>query len=70
MDPPTNYKSYLLRLRRSTRDGQRVWRVSLQNIDTGQRQGFPDLESLFTYLETPATDDKTTPESKNKPILF
>jgi hypothetical protein len=51
MDPPSNYKSYILRLWTATHGGEPVWQASLQSISTGQRHGFADLGSLFTYLK-------------------
>ena len=46
------YESYLLRLWESDEAGQLIWRASLESTDTGERQGFADLVSLFAYLET------------------
>jgi hypothetical protein len=31
--------------------GKTVWRASLESGLTGDRNGFPDLEALFTFLE-------------------
>ena len=46
----TEYQSYLLRLWQETPHAP--WRASLQNAATGERRGFSDLESLFTFLRT------------------
>ena len=46
------YESYLLRLWESDRTGELIWRASLESTDAGERRGFADLDSLFTYLET------------------
>jgi len=46
------YESYLLRLWESDEAGQLIWRASLESTDTGQRRGFADLDSLYTYLKT------------------
>jgi hypothetical protein len=46
----TEYHSYLLRLWQET--PYAPWRASLQNASTGERRGFSDLESLFTFLRT------------------
>jgi hypothetical protein len=46
----TEYQSFLLRLWQETPHAP--WRASLQNAATGERQGFSDLESLFTFLRT------------------
>jgi hypothetical protein len=42
--------AYLIRLWRVD-DGQRaIWRASLQDVRTGQRRGFADLESACRFL--------------------
>ena len=45
------YLSYLLRLWRVKTASGTQWRASLENPVSGERQGFSDLEALFTYLE-------------------
>ena len=50
MEPFSTYQSYLLRMWLTTHEGEQVWQASLQSTATGQWQGFPDLESLFSYL--------------------
>jgi hypothetical protein len=42
--------SYLLRLWSVPTDSEPLWRASLENIVTGQRHGFSDLEALLGYL--------------------
>ena len=66
MELPSNYKSYILRLWTATQDGKPTWRSSLQSITTGQRQGFPDLESLFAYLAVPVNGENAAPDCKSK----
>jgi hypothetical protein len=46
---PSMYLSFLLRLWRESEHG--AWRVSLENVITGERRGFPNLASLFAFLE-------------------
>ena len=45
-----DYASYLLRLRRSDRDGQRTWRASLESTLDGQRIEFASVEALIAFL--------------------
>jgi len=45
-----DYASYLLRLRRSDRDGQRTWRASLESTLDGQRIEFASVEALVAFL--------------------
>jgi hypothetical protein len=54
---PPEYLSYLLRLwresdaeKRHRRTGPAVWRATLENALTGERQGFHGLDALFTFL--------------------
>jgi hypothetical protein len=53
----SDYLSYLLRLWRVNEEGnlhrgaeQAVWRASLENPHTRQRQGFASLDELFDFL--------------------
>ena len=48
--PPVSH-AYLLRLWPATSAGTRVWRASVVTVQTGERRGFADLASLFTFLE-------------------
>jgi len=50
----SDYLSYLLRLWRTSTDGQGVWRASLTDPLTGERIGFADLEALFEFLRRQA----------------
>lgn len=45
------YLSYLLRLWPTKSDSQWVWRASLENSLTGERQGFGSLKEMFDFLE-------------------
>ena len=44
------YRAYLLRLWRVQTDGQ-SWRAMLENVETGERQGFASLEKLIEFLQ-------------------
>jgi hypothetical protein len=47
----TNYKSYMLRLWR-VKDAKRyTWRVSLENVESGEITGFASLEKLIEFLQ-------------------
>ena len=43
--------SYLLRLWQTEQEKALVWRASLQNAHTGERQGFAGLAELYVFLE-------------------
>ena len=42
--------SYLVRLWATGVAHQRVWRASLEDVQSGQRRGFANLEQLFVFL--------------------
>lgn len=44
------YRAYLLRLWRVEDNGKR-WRARLEDIGTGESQGFASLEKLFEFLQ-------------------
>jgi len=46
----TTSHSYLLRLWQTGSAGQQVWWASLENVQTGERLGFANLEQLFVFL--------------------
>lgn len=45
-----DYRSYLLRLWRTREDGQE-WRALLEEVGTGNRYGFANLEKLIAFLQ-------------------
>jgi len=47
---PRPYLSYLLRLWQAGSAGRRVWRASLESVQSGERLAFASLEALFEYL--------------------
>lgn len=51
---PPGYRSYLLRFweERSEQTEAAVWRFSLEDPLTAQRQGFADLDALTAWLRT------------------
>ena len=50
-DRSPTYLSYMLRLwQAGSRDGKSVWRASLENPHTGERQAFGDVETLVAFL--------------------
>ena len=52
MTKPSHYSSYLLRIWHSAEGDPQGYRVSLQDLATGERLGFATLESLFAFFET------------------
>lgn len=57
--PSSRYSAYLLRIWHSVKGDPQSWRVSLQDLVTGERMGFASLESLFTFFETASAEVAT-----------
>jgi hypothetical protein len=55
-EPPT-YRSYLLRLWRVERNGQPIWRASLESAQTGEQRTFADLAALWAFLAEQTAGD-------------
>jgi len=49
--PTDRYQSYLLRLWQEERNGVRVWRASVESVQTHEQWGFVGLPALFAFLE-------------------
>jgi hypothetical protein len=64
-DERERYVSYLLRLWKTTSGDKVVWRASLENSQTGERQGFASLDALFDYLRQ-QTETETEPREPDK----
>ena len=64
-DERERYMSYLLRLWQTTSGDKVVWRASLENSQTGERQGFASLDALFNFLRQ-QTDTETGPREHDK----
>ena len=50
MKMPRRHLAYLLRLWPVARNGENLWRASLEDVDTGERRGFASLSRLFDFL--------------------
>ena len=59
------YYAYLLRLWRVNSKGKKVWRASLEDSNTGHREGFSGLEDMIKTLEKRISrDDKKTDDGE------
>jgi hypothetical protein len=66
---PPQYHSYLLRFweERGETDASTIWRFMLQDPQTDERFGFPDLDALMVWLHDkimPRTDTAIVTEPK------
>ncbi len=46
----TGYRSFMLRLWRVKKNGECIWRASLENPRTDQTYNFPNLQALCGFL--------------------
>jgi hypothetical protein len=57
----SNYHSFVLRIWRVLRHGRLCLRIILENIQSGEKSGFPSLEKLNDYLiEKTAVENQTS----------
>ena len=54
------YLAYLLRIWQVTDAGKLVWRASLEDAHTGERQGFASLDALVAFLWEQMRKNKRT----------
>ena len=54
------YYSYLLRLWPVPTDGERAWRIQLENVQTGEKHGFASLKELLAYLSQVTAEGNVT----------
>ncbi len=55
------YKSYLLRLWQVEKNGEQVWRASLQSAQTSKLHLFADFESMVAFLRRETGIDQPVP---------
>ena len=64
----SGYRAFMIRLWYVDDVEEAVWRVSLEDVHTGERRGFADLPAFFAFLEenTAAVDGmEETPSGEN-----
>ena len=63
---PVQYQAYLLRFwaEPEPNDSLPVWRFSLEDPHTGQRQGFADLQELMAFLEAKTGKEINPPDDR------
>ena len=60
------YLSYLLRLRQIESKGRLVWRASLEDARTGERQGFAGIDALLAFLRERTNEVTGSNESQDE----
>ena len=60
------YLSYLLRLWQTESKGLLVWRASLEDARTGERQGFAGIDALLAFLREQANEVTGSNESQDE----
>ena len=65
----TTSLSYLLRLWSTGAAHHQVWRASLEDVQSGERRGFANLEQLFVFLmeQTEHSGDTADAQSTAEP---
>lgn len=53
----TSYYSFLLRMWQVPMNDERIWRIQLENVQTGEKRGFNSLEELLSYLNQVTTQE-------------
>lgn len=66
-DEKRRYIAYLLRLWQENHTGVSIWRASQEDPHTGQRQGFADLERLFSFLRVQTVPGEQGDSSTTEP---
>ena len=61
----TTSRSYLVRLWPTGAAEQQVWRASLEDVRSGQRRGFANLEQLFVFLMEQTEHDGEPPDAQS-----
>jgi hypothetical protein len=54
------YYSYLLRIWQVPSNGGHTWRIQLENVQTGEKCGFTNLEELLAYLSQVTLQENST----------
>ena len=62
-----DYVSYLLRLWQSGNEEKAVWRASLENPLTGERQGFASLKELVAFLDARTGNQEPMHDDSDEP---
>ena len=50
MKKQAGYFSFLLRLWQVKENGGQEWRATLENVESGEKRGFTNVEGLLAYL--------------------
>ena len=63
MKKQAGYHSFLLRLWQVKEDGGQEWRATLENVESGEKRGFTNVEDLLAFLsQVTAKTDGTSGE--------
>jgi hypothetical protein len=61
MSDNTTYRSYLLRLWRRGQTRPSAWAVAIEDVRTGERRGFPDLDAALRFLDAQLAAEEAQP---------
>ena len=57
MNDEQRYLAYMVRLWTVRRNGGRLWRASVEDVRTGERQAFADVAGLVTFLQAAMAEE-------------
>ncbi|MDQ4078435.1 MAG: hypothetical protein M3220_19595 [Chloroflexota bacterium] len=68
MGERARYRAYLLRLWEVHREGQTVWRASLESPGSGERRAFATLDRLCAFLHEQGVPLAGTGDNSGSPL--
>lgn len=57
MNEEQRYLAYMVRLWTVRRNGGRLWRASVEDVRTGERQAFADVAGLVAFLQAAMAEE-------------
>ena len=57
MNDEQRYLAYMVRLWTVRRNGSRLWRASVEDVRTGERQAFADAAGLAAFLQAAMAEE-------------
>lgn len=65
MNDEQRYLAYMVRLWTVQRNGGRLWRASVEDVRTGERQAFADVAGLVAFLQAAMAEEPPAAVTEN-----
>lgn len=65
MNDEQRYLAYMVRLWTVQRNGGRLWRASVEDVRTGERQAFADVAGLEAFLQAAMAEEPPAAVTEN-----